>query len=298
VCCCLPLCFRCATAHCALTAPPCIVPPPPVMPLLHHHTSCLDCTAALHAATATLPTVMPPPHSCRHPTAGCRATAVMPWSSRHWVSCHRSRATAITLLPVAPQGAATCCVITVAAVHCTTVRSCHEVPLCMVSPSHCCMSCCGRRAAVCPAVAIALPPVAPRAVVSRGTAACRVVAVATTTAQSCHRALLCSCRRRTAAYHAMALLQTKPKARKRKKRKKGDSPLLMVSSCSVSCCGVLPPVVSPLHCCSSCHGHADTPAAVGRVALLPPASCRVVDASASPWYGETGVWGLYTEANQ
>ena len=110
MCCCLPSCFRCATAHCASTAPPRIVPPPPVVPPLHHHTSCLNCTTALRAATTTLPTVMPPPHSCRHCTAGCRAAAVMPPSLRCWVSCHCSCAVAITLLPVAPRGAATCCV--------------------------------------------------------------------------------------------------------------------------------------------------------------------------------------------
>ena len=198
------------------------MPPPPVVPLLCHHTSCLDCTAALCATATTLPTVMPLPHSCRCHTAGCRAAAVMPQSLRRWVSCHHSCAAAITLLPVAPRGAATCCVVTVAATCCTATQLYHEAPLCMVSPSHCCVSYCGHRAAVCPAVAIALPPIAPRPVVSRGTAACRVVAVAATTARSCHRAPLCSCCRHTAAHRAMALLQTKPKARKTKKKEKGQ----------------------------------------------------------------------------
>src|SRR5712671_3637542 len=111
--------------HHAATACHASAVPPHIMPQLHHRASCRCCHAAY-----------------------CHAAATLMLPSHRWVSCHRSRAVAITLLPIAPQGAAMCCVITVAAAHCTTVWSCHKVPLCMVSPSHCCMSCCGCCAAV------------------------------------------------------------------------------------------------------------------------------------------------------
>jgi len=206
------LCLNCTTTHRATTRLP-----------------CLCCTTTHHASTALLHCVPLPPRClllcCRHTRVAVALLGVVPLQSCH--SCCAAGSPAVTVVPWPSH----CCPLHCEVLLCvvslqlmppiaTAVRSCHKVPLCIVSPLHCCVSCYGHCAAVCPAVAVTLPPIAPQPVVSRGTATCRVVAVAATTVRSCHGALLCLCHQCTAACRAMALLQTKPKARKKKKGKR------------------------------------------------------------------------------
>src|SRR5712671_4050326 len=60
-----------------------------------------------------------------------------------------------------------------------------------------------------------------------------------------------------ATCHAMAVLQTEPKARKNKNKNKKERKTVTYHCCCVSCRGVLLTVLSPSRCCLLCGGRAD-----------------------------------------